>query len=227
MSAVSSSWPITLQPGQSSKLVYGPDFGLNQVKLLEVDENMLDEIVGNRVVIKGGMRDEAVLCTERKTYQLKSVDNSNTILLVPPKEHGTSGDEAAPALNGITHLGVKSQGQEPGLMSQRKIMDELDCGQQLVATTSVSTHMEMVHISPQLTLLIELLQQCPLTEKEALGLVDEAMELDGMVAPPKGYTFEDLNFRVQVNPRTTECSVPAAFLALLKERCPVLLCKHS
>ena len=44
------------------------------------------------VVIRGQPSDEAVMCTERRTYELKLVETSNTLLLAPslqtPKDPG-------------------------------------------------------------------------------------------------------------------------------------------
>lgn len=43
-----------------------------------------------RVVIKGGDRDDAVVCTQDKTYALKYVETTNLLLLIPPNEVGVS-----------------------------------------------------------------------------------------------------------------------------------------
>lgn len=39
-----------------------------------------------RVLIKGGKGDDAVLCTSSKTYALKLVETTNSLLLLPPQE---------------------------------------------------------------------------------------------------------------------------------------------
>ena len=36
-----------------------------------------------RVVIRGELQDDAVLCTEKETFDLKLADTSNTMLLTP------------------------------------------------------------------------------------------------------------------------------------------------
>ena len=43
-----------------------------------------------RVVVKGGMDDEAVLCTKAKTFALKHVETSNVQLLIPPNSRDDS-----------------------------------------------------------------------------------------------------------------------------------------
>lgn len=45
-----------------------------------------DAPASHRVVVKGGQGDDAVLCTQDKTYALKYVETTNTLLLLPPDE---------------------------------------------------------------------------------------------------------------------------------------------
>ena len=76
--------PLKMAAGASARLSYGPNFTHEKLQLLEVDEELLQEIIGTGVVIKGAPADEAVLCTASKTYVLKQVETSNTLLLIPP-----------------------------------------------------------------------------------------------------------------------------------------------
>lgn len=41
---------------------------------------------GYRIVIKGSRNDEAVLCTDSKTFALKNLEISNTVLLVDAED---------------------------------------------------------------------------------------------------------------------------------------------
>jgi hypothetical protein len=77
--------PLKLPVGASAQLSYGPRFSRDALTLLEVDEETLKEIVARGVVIKGAPAQEAVLCTAHKTFALKQVETSNTLLLVPPR----------------------------------------------------------------------------------------------------------------------------------------------
>ena len=45
------------------------------------------------LMIKGGPEDEAVLCTSGKTYNIRSVTLSNSVLLVSPSPHDMDGSE--------------------------------------------------------------------------------------------------------------------------------------
>ncbi len=45
------------------------------------------------LVIKGGPEDDAVLCTSDKTYNIRSVTLSNSVLVVSPSPHGGDGNE--------------------------------------------------------------------------------------------------------------------------------------
>ena len=85
---MSGDCPLHLAAGSSAKLAYGPSFTHEKLQLLEVDEELLKEIIGTGVVIKGAPADEAVLCTSSKTYVLKQVETSNTLLLIPPAVRG-------------------------------------------------------------------------------------------------------------------------------------------
>jgi hypothetical protein len=76
--------PLGLAAGASAKLAYGPSFTHEKLQLLEVDEELLQEIIRTGVVIKGAPAAEAVLCTASKTFVLKQVETSNTLLLIPP-----------------------------------------------------------------------------------------------------------------------------------------------
>jgi hypothetical protein len=76
--------PLGLAAGATARLSYGANFTHEKLQLLEVDEELLQEIISTGVVIKGAPTDEAVLCTASKTYSLKQVETSNTLLLIPP-----------------------------------------------------------------------------------------------------------------------------------------------
>ncbi|KAL9980866.1 hypothetical protein ACROYT_G009505 [Oculina patagonica] len=56
----------------------------DEYKLLELPSSILDTLdVGNSVAIRGDHQDEAVLCTDKTTFDLKVADTSNSLLLVP------------------------------------------------------------------------------------------------------------------------------------------------
>ena len=89
--------PLNLAVGASARLSYGPNFTHEKLQLLEVDEELLQEIISTGVVIKGAPADEAVLCTASKTYVLKQVETSNTLLLIPPRVRADAGSRASAA----------------------------------------------------------------------------------------------------------------------------------
>jgi len=90
--------PLHLEAGASTRLSYGPNFTAEKLQLLEVDEELLQEIIASGVVIKGAPADEAVLCTASKTFVLKQVETSNTLLLIPPAVRLRRSGRAARAL---------------------------------------------------------------------------------------------------------------------------------
>jgi len=76
--------PLRLPLGASAQLTYAADFASARLHLLECDEATLQEILSVGVVVKGAPEEEAVLCTKERSYAVKAVQTSNTLLLVPP-----------------------------------------------------------------------------------------------------------------------------------------------
>ncbi|KAK1318597.1 hypothetical protein QJS10_CPB04g01951 [Acorus calamus] len=61
--------------------LFGPH---DDLLLLEADDHLLSNILHHRVTMRGQPDEEAVLCTDSKTYAIKFVGTSNSMLLVPP-----------------------------------------------------------------------------------------------------------------------------------------------
>ncbi|OBZ81941.1 Sister chromatid cohesion protein DCC1 [Choanephora cucurbitarum] len=68
----------------SSRLIYNHQFEKNAYSLIELSSSELVEAFesGDEIVIKGLPEDEAVLCTNRKTYSVRQVNTSNSMLIV-------------------------------------------------------------------------------------------------------------------------------------------------
>ncbi|KAF6135332.1 hypothetical protein GIB67_027206 [Kingdonia uniflora] len=76
---------LNLVPNSSIPISYHSLFASHtDLLLLEIDETLLPHILHNSVSIRGEPDEEAVLCTPSKTYALKFVGNSNSVLLIPP-----------------------------------------------------------------------------------------------------------------------------------------------
>lgn len=76
-------------------------------KLLELPSCILDTLkVGNSVTIRGDHQDEAVLCTDNATYDLKMADTSNSLLLVPncvlPKDEAFKSEDSPLVLREVS-----------------------------------------------------------------------------------------------------------------------------
>ncbi|XAR63314.1 hypothetical protein NMG60_11023210 [Bertholletia excelsa] len=77
-----------LQPNSSLPIAYHPQFGPhNDLVLLELDEKFLPDVINERVTLRGQPDEDAVLCTATRTYAIKFVGTSNSVLLVPPSDH--------------------------------------------------------------------------------------------------------------------------------------------
>lgn len=71
---------------QVTQALYYPsaDIVSDNLKLLELDDHMLGQIRDGQVLqFKGGLNEKVVLCTDEKTYDVKTAEISNSLLLVP------------------------------------------------------------------------------------------------------------------------------------------------
>ncbi|KAL2342023.1 hypothetical protein Fmac_009963 [Flemingia macrophylla] len=77
-----------ISPGSSISVAYHPSFGPHDdLLLLELDEKLVQDVLHGRAVLRGQPDEDAVLCTRSKTYAMKFVGTSNSVLLVPPANH--------------------------------------------------------------------------------------------------------------------------------------------
>ncbi|CAK0780439.1 hypothetical protein CVIRNUC_005054 [Coccomyxa viridis] len=75
-------------------------------RLLETDDQLLQELIYNGVTIKGNADQEAVLCTEQATYAIKHVETTNTLFMVSGSEesHGDMGGTVSVKATSAAHL---------------------------------------------------------------------------------------------------------------------------
>jgi len=67
-----------------TQAIYYPKLDNNNLKLLELNDDLLAYIEkGNVLSLKGGLNEKVVLCTDTKTYELKEAEISNSVLLIP------------------------------------------------------------------------------------------------------------------------------------------------
>ncbi|KAG2180468.1 hypothetical protein INT44_003472 [Umbelopsis vinacea] len=73
-----------------SALRFSNDYELNSLKLLELPPDLLEELTTNSspLYIKGATDEEAVLCTKKKTYSVRQVNLSNSLLLASNSQDG-------------------------------------------------------------------------------------------------------------------------------------------
>ncbi|KAL9228796.1 hypothetical protein vseg_004336 [Gypsophila vaccaria] len=84
---------LGLQPNSTISVGYHRDFGPHEdLLLLELDESLLSDLLHERVSLRGEPHEEAVLCTQSKTYAVKFVGTSNSVFLVPPSESSPPGE---------------------------------------------------------------------------------------------------------------------------------------
>jgi sister chromatid cohesion protein DCC1 len=75
-----------LKPGEPANFVYARDFDANEVELQELPPDLLEKIQSGEesLSFKGAPDDEAVLCTSDRTFLVKRVETSNTLLVMQP-----------------------------------------------------------------------------------------------------------------------------------------------
>ena len=100
-------------------------------KLLELPCSVLDSFQnGESIVIRGELQDEAVLCTEKETFDLKLADTSNTLLLTPntllPKtpEFECSERIRENEICGCISVYYELRHRQPKLQKLRKLLEE-------------------------------------------------------------------------------------------------------
>ncbi|XP_022897244.1 sister chromatid cohesion protein DCC1-like [Olea europaea var. sylvestris] len=112
---------LGLQPNSTMSIAYHSLFGShNDITLLEIDETLIPDILQQRVTIRGQPDEDAVLCTQSKTYALKYVGTSNSVLLIPPS------DKAVKECNDITIPVAAVFKVAPGIMEVVEVAPKLD-----------------------------------------------------------------------------------------------------
>lgn len=222
--------PLGLKPAQARPLVNGACIRTD-LKLLEVEQDLLEEIMSTGVVIKGPQADnEAVMCTGNKTYALKYVETTNSQLLVQPLEDLPENDQSSQCSPG----GPSSVSTPPGLQTQLNRLHQSSAAP-VVVTATTSGHIEVLECGPRLELLHQLLSQRPYgledeDEDEEAGAKDEegssrkrqAIEDSGgsVQGDPVAhnvsdngrrglYTFQDLVQLVQASPQEIRAGLKA------------------
>lgn len=61
-----------------SQAIYYPANEGSNLKLIELDKNLLKEIEnGNKLYFKGGLKEQVILCSSDKCYEVKAAEISN------------------------------------------------------------------------------------------------------------------------------------------------------
>ncbi|KAB1225048.1 Sister chromatid cohesion protein DCC1 [Morella rubra] len=163
-----------LQPSSSMSIAYHPLFGPHDdLILLELDEKLLPDVLQQKITLRGQPDEDAVLCTESKTYAVKFVGTSNSVLLIPPSDQSE-----------FCETSLDRNGE--------------DIGQQEVASVIklAPGNMELVEVAPRLDKLKLLLSPNPYR----FGEETEMEDLEEMEKSCIGlYTWNDLVEQVQAS----------------------------
>ncbi|CAN1128484.1 Sister chromatid cohesion protein DCC1 [Linum perenne] len=148
---------LNLQPNSSLSVAYDTLFGSgHNLMLLELHDNMLPDLLHQRVTLRGEPDEDTVLCTQSKTYAVKFVGTSNSVFLIPPSGQFSQ-------TSGLHDCDAKAYDQQPVAS---------------VFEISAGT-MEIVEIAPKLDRLKTLLVQkpyCSMDQVQADNMEDDSKE---------------------------------------------------
>lgn len=170
---------LNLQPSSSISIAYHPLFGPHDdLILLELDGKLLPDVLQQRITLRGQPDEDAVLCTGSKTYAVKFVGTSNSVLLIPPSD--------------------QPEFCENSLDSDGKDHDK----QGVVSVIKVALgSMELVEVAPRLDKLKLLLSANPYRFGEEIEMDDfETEDLEEIEKSNRGlYKWDDLVEEVQAS----------------------------
>ncbi|KAK6919883.1 Sister chromatid cohesion protein Dcc1 [Dillenia turbinata] len=84
---------LNMKPNSSMSIAYHSLFGPHDdFILLELDPSLIPDVLHQRMTLRGQPDEDAVLCTQRKTFGIKFVGTSNSVLLVPPSSSSSNCD---------------------------------------------------------------------------------------------------------------------------------------
>ncbi|KAF8379128.1 hypothetical protein HHK36_028557 [Tetracentron sinense] len=161
---------LNLKPNSSISIAYHSLFGPHDdLILLELDEKLLPDILHNRVTVRGKPDEEAVLCTQSKTYALKFVGTSNSVFLIPPSNRSE--------LNLNSDEGNGTVDDKPVVAPVIKV---------------APGNMEIVEVAPRIDKLKLLLSENPYRPEEEVEM-EEKKDKEGL------FRWDDLVNRVQAS----------------------------
>ncbi|KAI6702930.1 hypothetical protein NL676_012066 [Syzygium grande] len=144
---------LALQENSSISVAYHPLYGPHDdLSLLELDEKLLDDVIHQRAFLRGHPDENAVFCTRSKTYAVKFVSTSNSVLLIPSSIQVPE-DEASQDGN------------------QRR------CNLDVASVIKLAPgHLELVEIAPKLDKLKLLLSENPYKLEDVSAMAMEEIE---------------------------------------------------
>ncbi|WCJ23083.1 Sister chromatid cohesion protein DCC1 [Euphorbia peplus] len=119
---------LNLQPSSSIPVAYHPSFGIHDdLLLLELDEKLLPDVFHQRVTLRGQPDEDAVLCTQSKTYAIKFVGTSNSAFLIPQSDHFIlDSQDCQDKVHDQQHLAAHVLKVAPGNMELVEVSPKLD-----------------------------------------------------------------------------------------------------
>ena len=188
-----------LKVGERAGLSYGDDFEGTDVELLELPPELLSSVQSGEETLcfKGGPDEEAVLCTKDRTYAVKRVETSNTVLILQPTrgfEH-----EVDDEVDDEERAGKRPRSDAPDASGEEP------CAKRLTAFAQAASHLELVPTAPRLDAMWDRL----LSDRHVFAGadVDKASDDAWLAAnvddadvgeeglpdpPPRGFAFEEL-----------------------------------
>lgn len=157
----------------TSQAIYYPDTDvhadLTNLKLLEVDEHILQQIKdGKSVSFKGALNEKVVICTESRTYEVKEAEISNSLLLIPNlKQAQATSRSPIKSPKGGVNTSLDSSTEEV-----EELVDSIDQVERRDVVRIFHDYFECRQVKPKYRKIIDLLRLTRYSGTENEHLVD-------------------------------------------------------
>uniref|UniRef100_A0A182NPC0 Sister chromatid cohesion protein DCC1 n=1 Tax=Anopheles dirus TaxID=7168 RepID=A0A182NPC0_9DIPT len=148
---------------------------LGNIKLLEVDEHILEEVQkGGEVCFKGALNEKVVFCTDSRTYEVKEAEISNSLMLVKhlKQAQATSRSPIKSPKSGV-NTSMDSSVEEEG--EDAAAVDTIDEVERKDVVKIFHDYFELRQVRPKYRKIIDLLRLTRYAGPENEHLIDRSL----------------------------------------------------
>ncbi|XP_058117046.1 sister chromatid cohesion protein DCC1 [Anopheles ziemanni] len=151
-----------------------PGHDLGNIKLLEVDDHILQAVENNdEVCFKGALNEKVVFCTESRTYEVKEAEISNSLLLVNGLKlaQATSRSPIKSPKGGVNTSMDSSMEEE----DESEAIDTIDAVERKEVVKVFHDYFELRQVKPKYRKIIDLLRLTRYAGPENEHLIDRSL----------------------------------------------------